>query len=169
MKPHPLTTISEELKLYGLQRRRDWAYDATLRPDDPATGKPFKPLRTCLTPRKEPASPFTPKVEQPVQIAKQSGSGAAGCSLLQNVKKFPVIVSDRVTGEQIEVMTRIVTNTLHVVAYGNGFAFKKTNRGRSIFDSRDNKRKSPDYVKGELVRMLGETRGVIAFDSLCAV
>lgn len=170
MKPHPLDAIAESGRVFGLPRRNSWEFDATLSPCDPTTGKPVKPPQTCLTPKRSKAASWSPKVVQPdYPVAKQSDDRATGVQVRQTVKRFPCTVIDRVTGLPVEVLAKLITNTLHVVAYGKGFTFTKTNRGHTVLDGRTDKRISQGYARAELQRILGESAGNEAFEKLCAV
>lgn len=64
-------------------------------------------------------------------------------------------------GSVDKIRIRIVMNEMHVVCYNSHFYFRKLKgRGTSVFDSRTPKvRRSLDFVRAELRRMLGATVG----------
>jgi hypothetical protein len=168
MKTHPL----RDLELFsgnseGEQRpprKPHWSFD-------PAARTPgSRPPRTALEPKRQPSAEWSPR--QPSKgypAAKQQGVGVTGLQPTQTVKRFKCMVIDKVTHEPVEVLAKLITNTLVAEAYGKTTElFRKTNRGHSILDLRDGKRKSKQFVFDELSRMLGSERGEQAYRTLCS-
>lgn len=94
------------------------------------------------------------------------GSKTAGAVTSSTTKRYPCTVTDRITGQPIDVMVKLVTNVVHVIAYGMRFTFTKTNRGKTVLDSRNGKRVRLEFARAELRRILGDSEGLAKYAAL---
>jgi hypothetical protein len=161
MREHPLRTIRH----FGQRNNgKHWCWDGTgKQPRIPATFDPQKPDRTHL-------SKWSPCNRKPDdRVAGSQGYTLPKANVTSDSKRFPIEVLNEATGKLEKRFCRITTNELTLTVYGRTFSFKKTNRGLTILDGRDNSRRSPDWIRGELCRMLDENAGIAAYDALMAV
>ena len=68
-----------------------------------------------------------------------------------------------------EIRMRVPMHGIILTGYGQTWQFsKRADKGNTVLDSRDNKRKSLHYIWTELVRLLGDD-GDVAFQKLTTV
>lgn len=84
----------------------------------------------------------------------------------QRKLRIPITIVDEKTGEPVEILMRMIMNNVTLCGYGKTWTFSKSNKGTSVMDSRDNKRKPAPYILKELQRILGESAGNEAFNKL---
>lgn len=168
-KIHALDTIKESGKLLGrvpMKATRHWSW----RPDSEAIKQSIlqrSPKVKEINGRH--LSKWTPKVVQPDSKAvKVVGFPDCKATVKQTVKRFPVEIVDRATGERRKVWTRLITNEVKLQLFGNQILFTKTNRTGRVKDSRDGKMKTLDIVRDELIRLLGIERAKIGIEALQA-
>ncbi len=80
--------------------------------------------------------------------------------------RIPITVIDEKTKEPTEILMRMVMNNVTLQGYGKTWTFSKSSKGKTILDSRDNKRKELYYIWKELTRILGEIEGEQAYSKL---
>lgn len=88
--------------------------------------------------------------------------------LEEKVKRVKFTIIDAATGLPKEVMGRLRMRKVAVLCCGTTFHFSCKAGSQSVLDSRDGKRKPLNYVKSELVRLLGVTKGEEQFAELVA-
>ena len=107
-------------------------------------------------------------MEQPdYPVAKLQDGKAAGLSKT-TVKRFPITVKDRITGDDIEVLAKLEMREVNVLSYGKLITFSMKAGSKTVRDSRDEKRKTLDFVKSELIRLVNEVEGSKLFATLIA-
>jgi hypothetical protein len=87
----------------------------------------------------------------------------------QKFIRVPITVIDKETNEPTEILMRMVMNIVTLEGYGKTWTFSKSSKGKTVLDSRDNKRKETYYIWKELVRLLGEFEGEKAYEKLTTV
>ena len=86
----------------------------------------------------------------------------------QRVLRIPItIIEDN--GEKKEILMRMIMNNVTLQGYGKTWTFSKSNKGKTVLDSRDNQRKELYYIWKELQRLLGESEGEKAYEKLITV
>ncbi len=84
------------------------------------------------------------------------------------VKKFPIEITDKITGETRKVFVKLDMREINVLVMGMQFKFTMKAGGKTALDTRSGKRVSLDYVKSELVRMLGTEKAASEFAAFIA-
>ncbi len=152
---HPLDNIHENRSEPIRRPKQGWEYDATQNPT-PA----YPPKRRKISDRW--IGQFVPKAENhSYPVAKQSNVPVSWTHH-KSMKRVPITVIDDTTGEPKQVLMRMIVNTIYVMCYGKEISFSKSNRGQTILDSRENKRRSVDFIISELTRILGQDEGIKA-------
>lgn len=97
-------------------------------------------------------------------VALQMRSRVAGSLGCTQQKRFRVEIADKVTGERVEVLCKLITYEVIVKSYGKVITFSTSNRAKGTFlDSRDGLRHPLSFAKTELARLLGTPVGAAQF------
>lgn len=163
-------TVAQNLDAYGKATHANWDYDASVaKQQGNSAARPIsKAERRDKREDGKWVRDFVPATLRSDYLTAKAdrniGIVAAG---LQESKRFRCEVTDKTTGERVEIMCKLITNTVLVASYGKIVEFRCTSRSKGTFlDCRDMKRKPLSFAKSELRRFLGITEGDAKFTML---
>ena len=134
-----------------LRREKSWDFDETLKSGNTVSVKHRKDRRQ----NHKWITQFIPKsVRSKYPQPNESSEKIVYC-INQYVCRIPIIITDEYTGEKKEIKMRTPMFEIALSGYRKVWSFKKSSKGNSYFDSRDEKRKSPEFIRNELIRYLG--------------
>jgi Lhr-like helicase len=155
----------ETEKMQPLRREKSWDFDEAVNQCNPNYVRPVS-----LKHRKDRKQNtkwiegFTPKSAASASKQPNQSKEFIDWKVEKYGIRVPITIKDSVTGELKQVMMRMKMREITLMGYGKVWTFKKSDRGSTYVDSRDGKRKSPAFIRTELIRLLGadETRKLSA-------